>query len=282
MTAFITSFAPCLLLPPTSHSLAQTARPPRSRAPPPRCCDTAPTSNATPENIERLFNRLSHVSKTVRKKASYELSELAHDDEIDRLLALLEEEETSYRRSAVQTLGMIGLPVVSKLVDLLRSAPNSTVRASCAKALAAVSLYYPDCRAEFPPDAVNRLAEALAADTDPVTKLSVVGCLGSLGCDSRDGQPGNKPAIQALKAALTECFDMAVGTTVVSALAQIGQNGSPELKADIINVLQGIVDKSDNDDSDNDDSALKYVKEIAVGHIDQLSNQMSVGVPPSM
>lgn len=246
-----------------------------SRRTPPRACDAK--APPTKEEIDHLFKRLNHVNKNLRRKASAELAEIATDEEITRLLALLEVEETDYRRAAVQTLGMTGMPAVPPLIDILSQSENSTVRASCAKALAAVSLFFPEARASFPSDALQGLRKALKEDPDPVTRISVVGCLGSLGCDAvtSDGArlQGCEGATEVLDEVCRSAADMAVGASAVSAMTQIGQNATRERKLAITELLKSITELPNSDDPD---SALKYVKEIAVASVDQL--QQSAGM----
>lgn len=244
-----------------------------------RACESA-EAPPSQEEVERLFSRLTHVNKNMRKKASIAISEMATATEIERLLSLLEVEDVSHRRAAVQTLGMTGLQSVPRLIELLATSENSTVRASCAKALAAVALFYPQHREEFPGEALDGLRRALEVDQDPVTRLSVVGCLGTVGSDAKgdDGQSfsGSDRAVDILDDVCASASDMAVGATAVSALAQVAQNGSPDRKRYVLQKLQSICNMADSDD---EDSALRYVKEIAAGHIDQLNDQTSSKKP---
>lgn len=242
------------------------------------CCEQPlAATTATKEEIDNLFKRLTHVNKTLRKKASYQISELATEQEIERLLQLLTIEDTAHRRQAVQTLGMIGISTIHPLINLLTTSDNLTVRASCVKALASISLFYPDQRETFSKDALLILQSILLnkVNSDPVTRLSTVGCLGNLGCDSKDGSDhiykGNEFAVHILMEACTSKCDMAIGTTIVSALAQIAQNGNEQRKQTIVNALKDI--SLLTNDEDDDDSALKYVQEIAEGQLNQLNNQ---------
>lgn len=258
----------------------------------------------TEEEIERLFSRLTHVNKNMRIKASNSLAEMANDADIDRLLSLLTVEDVHHRRQAVQTLGMIGVRVVPKLINLITDCDgqSSTVRASCAKAMAAISLYYPEERAMFNEGALNGLRDTLSNDPDPVTRISVIGCLGSLGCDHqtrRDGSSdncdsdnvvkGNEMAFEVLYEICSDrdrlCSDMAVSATAVSALAQIAQNGSAQRRDEVIGLLQSLTAKEEDtredkegqeeegEWDDDDESGLQYVEEIAVGHLEQLMSK---------
>lgn len=241
----------------------------------PRACSAAaPTPSK--EDIDKLFSRLKHINKNLQKKAGSEIAEFATEHEVDRLLQLLEVEDVSYRRAAVQTLGMTGLKAVPKLIQLLSDSPNSTIRASCAKALAAVALYFPEERATFPEQALTALQNALKVDSDPVTRLSVVGCLSTLGSDlvQRDAPnlSGCSRASEILFEVCSTSSDMAIGATAVSALAQIAQNGSLDAKKRVLRFLQSICDASESDDPE---SALRYVKEIARAHVDELTAKIA-------
>lgn len=258
----------------------------------------------TEEEIERLFSRLTHVNKNMRKNASNSLSEMANDDDIDRLLSLLTVEDVHHRRQAVQTLGMIGVRVVPKLINLISDCDgqSSTVRASCAKAIAAISLFYPEERAKFNEGALIGLRDTLRNDPDPVTRISVIGCLGSLGCDQqtrRDDSDsdvkGNEMAFKILYDICSDrerlCSDLAVSATAVSAVAQIAQNGSAQRKDEVIALLQRLTSSKEednsgedkegqqkeegewDDDDDDDESGLQYVEEIAAGHLEQLMSK---------
>lgn len=225
--------------------------------------------------MESLFSQLKHVNKNLQKKAGSEIAEFATEEEVDRLLKLLEVEDVHHRRAAVQTLGMTGLKAVPKLIKILNDSPNSTIRASCAKALAAVALFYPENRESFPSDALDGLRQALKEDDDPVTRLSVVGCLGTLGSDyvqwNSPNYSGCSKAVDVLFDVCQSSSDMAVGATAVSALAQVAQNGSIDTKNRVLKLLRSV---SELPDSDDPDSAIGYVKEIAATHFQELSARM--------
>ena len=73
-----------------------------------------------------------------------ELAETRDETTIPRLMGILDEEDVVYRRSAVQVLGIIGADALPSLVDSLLNSENATVQASCAKALTAIAVNYPD------------------------------------------------------------------------------------------------------------------------------------------
>lgn len=267
------SHARSLLFVPTTHFLARpslrstSARSPRSSRI--LACEAPPATTPQPD-IEKLFSRLSHINKNLRQKASYELSEIATPDTISRLASLLSLSETSHRRAAVQALGMTGMLAVPTVLDHMRRGGNATVRASCAKVLAAVALYFPEERKQFPTEALDLLEAALKEDPDPVTKIATVGCLGTLGCDvkARDGETIHEGCQRAVEILLQLCGktgDMAVGASAVGAVAQIGQNSSPQRKDIIMNELRKLARNGGDDDD-----GFNYIREMAASHVEQL------------
>lgn len=258
-----------------SFSRTVTVHPAKCVRRTPQAC-AAGTARPSEEKIESLFSQLKHVNKNLQKKAGSEIAEFATEKEVDRLLKLLEVEDVHHRRAAVQALGMTGLQAVPKLIQLLSGNPNSTIRASCAKALAAVALFYPENREAFPLDALDGLQRALKEDDDPVTRLSVVGCLSTLGSDfvqrGSPNYPGCSKAVDVLFNVCRSSSDMAVGATAVGALAQVAQNGSIDTKNRVLQLLRSMSEIPDSDDSD---SALGYVKEIAATHAQELSLRMA-------
>ncbi|WP_094673727.1 HEAT repeat domain-containing protein [Hydrocoleum sp. CS-953] len=87
-----------------------------------------------------LFEQLKHKNPNLRERAIWQIAEThaeTHDETtIPRLMGVLAEEDTVYRRAAVKALGAIGTDTVPSLVDSLLNSDNSTIRSSCAKALA--------------------------------------------------------------------------------------------------------------------------------------------------
>ena len=95
-------------------------------------------------NIDAIFEKLKHPNPNLRKKAMHELAEAKDENTIPRLMSILDQEDVTYRRSAVKTLGIIGAEVVPNVVDSLLNSDNPTVRSSCAKALAQIVVNHPD------------------------------------------------------------------------------------------------------------------------------------------
>lgn len=233
---------------------------------------SAPAATLTQAEVDKLFSRLTHVNKNLRVKASAALAESASSSTIARLVELLSESDTAHRRAAVQALGMTGMPAVPAVLSRMSSSDDATVRASCAKMLAAVALYFPEERETFPDEALDALEKALADDPDPVTKLASVGALGTLGSDvkSKEGEGiwGNDRAVDILIGLSGKTKDMAVGATAVGAIAQIGQNGTPERKERIQGELRKLCQAEEGED-DNEEG-FNYVREMAVSHLEQL------------
>ena len=121
-----------------------------------------------------------------------------------------------------------------------------------------------------------------------MTRLSVVGCLGSLGCDQGNDTKGNERAYQILVEICSDMNtvlgDLAVSATAVSAIAQIAQNGSEERRAEVLSILRSLSKQepaasnndeanAETDEAEDDDSGFNYIEEIAAGHIDQLMSK---------
>ena len=93
---------------------------------------------------DSLFDRLKHPNPHLREQAMLEIAESRDENTIPRLMSILDEEDTTYRRAAVKTLGVIGADVVPSVVEALLHSDNVTVRGSAAKALAQIAVNYPD------------------------------------------------------------------------------------------------------------------------------------------
>jgi bilin biosynthesis protein len=110
-------------------------------------------------STEELFQQLKHPNPHLRDQAMWELAENPDETTIPRLMSILDEEDTTYRRAAVKALGAIGLDTVTPLVEALLHSENVTVRGSAAKALAQVAINYSDV--PFPIEGVQGLKTAL-------------------------------------------------------------------------------------------------------------------------
>ncbi|PXF41235.1 putative phycocyanin operon protein Z [Gracilariopsis chorda] len=255
----VTPVAPVALPRRSSHA----ARNRSVRRPPPTC------------TADDLFSRLSHVNPNLRKKASYQLSERATPQIITRLISELSVEDVAHRRAAVQALSMTGLPALQPVLHQLDTTDNVTVRASCAKVLSGIALYFPDARQTFPQAAFNSLQTALQHG-DPVTKLATIGCLATMGSDFKEGGQvtanGNASAVQILFSLCTASSDMVVAATAAGALAQIAQNGTPETKQHVIDHFQSLTASPEADD----EPGFNYVREMVSSHLEQLKSKSVV------
>jgi bilin biosynthesis protein len=172
----------------------------------------------------------------------WDLAENRDATTIPRLMSILDEEDTTYRRAAVKALGLIGHDAVNPLVEALLNSDNVTVRGSAAKALAQVAINHPDV--PFPSEGVQGLKTALN-DPNPVVNLAAVMALGEIGT----------PVVDVLIEALLQTTDNpALGISIVNALGSIGdERGIDALTA----LLQ-------------DESTDSYVRESATSALSRL------------
>ncbi|NES25463.1 MAG: HEAT repeat domain-containing protein, partial [Symploca sp. SIO3E6] len=147
---------------------------------------------------ESLFEQLKHPNPNLRERATWELVETRDENTIPRLMAVLDQEDTTYRRAAVKALGAIGVDSVPPLVDALLNSDNGTVRSSCAKALAQVAVNYPEV--PFPTEGIEALKTALN-DYNPVVYIASAMALGVVGL----------PALDSLLEVLKETDNPALG-----------------------------------------------------------------------
>ena len=193
---------------------------------------------ATPEE---LFQKLKHPNPHLRDQAMWELAENQDETTIPRLMSILDEEDTTYRRAAVKALGVIGLDTVPPLVDALLNSDNVTVRGSAAKALAQVAINYPE--EPFPAAGVQGLKTALN-DPNPVVHIAAVMAMGEIGT----------PVVDVLIEALQTTDNPALGISIVNALAAIGD----ERGIDVLNQLI------------QDEATDSYVRESATSALSRL------------
>lgn len=170
-----------------------------------------------------------------------DIADQRDDETIPKLVSILDELDVTYRRAAVKTLGVIGADAVPAIVHELLHSENVTVRSSCAKALAQVSVNYPDL--EFPAEGLQGLKVAIA-DSNPVVHIASVMALGTMG----------PVAFDILKDALKTTDNPAVGVAIVSALADLKDDRS----ADVLKQVS------------EDDKVDSYVKESAISALSRL------------
>ena len=159
--------------------------------------------------MEALFDRLKHPNPNLRDRAMLELVETRDDTTIPRLISILDEDDTTYRRAAVKTLGAIGMDTVPFLIEILARSENVTVRGSAVKALAQVIVNYPDV--PFPAEGLECLKTSMS-DENPVVNIAAVMALGELGT----------PAFEILVEALKTTDNIALQVILVNTLASIG------------------------------------------------------------
>ena len=191
--------------------------------------------------IDSLFERLKHPNPHLRERAMWEIAESRDENTIPRLMQILDEEDTTYRRAAVKTLGVIGLDAVPSVVESLLHSDNVTVRGSAAKALAQIAVNYPDLA--FPEAGLQGLKAAIN-DPNPVVHIASVMALGQMG----------SAACDILVESLQTTDNVAVQVAIVNALASIGEQQCVEVLARFA----------------NDESVDSYVRESAQSSLSRL------------
>ena len=194
---------------------------------------------------DAIFEKLKHPNPNLRGKAMWELAEAKDENTIPRLMGILDEEDVSYRRTAVKTLGVIGADVVPLVVDSLLNSDNPTVRSSCAKALAQVVAHHPDVA--MPEAGIQGLKQALD-DPNPVVYIPAVMTLGEIG----------SPVFDILVESLKTTDNPALGVTILNALGSMGDERAVEVLTEL----------------SQDDSADSYIKESAVSALSRLEMVM--------
>ncbi len=194
---------------------------------------------------DSLFDKLKHPNPNLRDRATVEIVENRDENTISTLMSILDDPDTIYRRAAVKTLGAIGVDTVPSLVAGLLNSDDSTVRSSCAKAIAQVIINYPDVA--MPDLGIQGLKTAMN-DEHPVVSIAAVMALGEMGSTVFD----------ILVEALNTTDNIALQVSLVNALASIGDIRS----ADILTAA------SENTDFD------EYVRESAVSALPRLDQKI--------
>ena len=159
--------------------------------------------------MEALFDRLKHPNPNLRDRAMLEIVETRNETTIPRLMGILDEDDTTYRRAAVKTLGAIGMDTIPYLIDILATSDNVTVRGSAVKAIAQVIINYP--QEPLSPAGLECLKTAMS-DENPVVNIAAVMALGELG----------SPAFDIMVEALETTDNIALQVTLVNTLASLG------------------------------------------------------------
>ena len=192
-------------------------------------------------STETLFQQLKHPNPNLRNQAMWELAENYDAETIAKLMSILDDEDTNYRRAAVKTLGEIGHEAVTPLVAAMLNSENVMVRGSAAKAIAQVVICYPD--QPLSDEGVQGLKTALQ-DANPVVNIAAVMAMGAIG----------EPVVGILIEALQETDNPALAISLVSAIASIGDIRGVE-------ALQAII---------NNEAADSYVRESATSALSRL------------
>ncbi|MDJ0556344.1 MAG: HEAT repeat domain-containing protein [Microcoleaceae cyanobacterium MO_207.B10] len=188
-----------------------------------------------------LFERLKHPNPHLRERAMWEIVESRNENTIPQLMGILEDENVTYRRASVKTLGAIGADAVPALAETLLNSDNSTIRASCAKALAQVAVNYP--KDSFPLEGIEALKTALN-DPNPVVHIASVMALGEIGPSVFD----------ILVEALNTTDNIALAVAIVNTLGSLGDNRAIEVLTNL----------------NNDSSTDTYIRQLAVSALSRL------------
>jgi bilin biosynthesis protein len=190
---------------------------------------------------DSLFERLKHPNPNLRDQATVEIVETRDGQTIDRLMAALDDTDTTYRRAAVKALGLVGVDTVPALVEAMLTSDNVTVRGSAAKALAQVAICYPDDA--FPALGLEALGKALN-DDNPVVHIGAAMALGEIGEQSFD----------VLADTLKATDNVALQVSILNALASVGGDRAAE-------VLHS---------AETDETLDSYVRETATSAVSRL------------
>ncbi len=195
---------------------------------------------------DALFDRLKHPNPNLRDRAMIELVENCDETTIPRLIEILDDSDTTYRRAAVKTLGVIGVDTVPFLVALMATSDNVTVRGSAVKAMAQVILNYPELT--FPAAGLACLTASMS-DQNPVVSIAAVMALGEMG----------PPAFEILVAELNTTDNIALQVTLVNTLGSLGDR-----RAEAILIAA-------KDDENRD----QYVRELATSALSRLDTTIN-------
>jgi bilin biosynthesis protein len=197
-------------------------------------------------STEELFQQLKHPNPHLRDQAMWELAENFDRATIDRLVGILDVEDTTYRRAAVKTLGAIGHDTVPTLIEAVLNSDNVTVRGSAVKALAQVVICHPDVL--LSDQGIQGLKAALQ-DPNPVVNIAAVMAMGEIGA----------PVVDLMIEALQATDNPALAISLVNALGSIGDRRG-------VDVLTALI---------QDEATDSYVRESAVSSLSRL--EMTTG-----
>ena len=195
--------------------------------------------------IDALFEKLKHPNPNLRGKAMQEIAKARDENTIPRLMGILNQEDVTYRRAAVKTLGVIGADVVPPVVDSLLNSDNPTVRSSCAKVLAQIVVNHPDV--PMPEEGIQGLKQALD-DPNPVVNIPAVMTLGEIG----------SPVFDLLVETLNTTDNIVVQMSILNALGSMGDPRGVEVLTNL----------------SNDRSVDPYIQESATSALSRLEMVM--------
>ena len=195
--------------------------------------------------IDALFEKLKHPNPNLRGKAMQEIAKARDENTIPRLMGILNQEDVTYRRAAVKTLGVIGADVVPPVVDSLLNSDNPTVRSSCAKVLAQIVVNHPDV--PMPEEGIQGLKQALD-DPNPVVNIPAVMTLGEIG----------SPVFDLLVETLNTTENIVVQMSILNALGSMGDPRGVEVLTNL----------------SNDRSVDPYIQESATSALSRLEMVM--------
>ena len=195
--------------------------------------------------IDALFEKLKHPNPNLRSKAMREIADARDENTIPRLMSILNQDDVTYRRAAVKTLGVIGAEVVPPVVDSLLNSDNPTVRSSCAKVLAQITVNHPDVA--MPDEGIQGLKQALN-DPNPVVNIPAVMTLGEIG----------SPVFDLLVETLDTTDNIAVQVAILNALGSMGDSRAVEVLTNL----------------SHDKSADPYIQESATSALSRLEMVM--------
>lgn len=193
-------------------------------------------------SIDALFEQLKHPNPHLRDRAMWELADMEDETIIPRLMSVLNEEDTTYRRAAVKALGAVGSDTIPLLVEAMLNSDNVTVRGSAVKALAQVAICHPEV--PFSEAGMQGLTKALQ-DPNPVVNIAAVMTLGEI---------GSPEAFDILLEALKTTDNVALSVTITNTFGSIRDERGAE-------VLQTLIE---------DESVDSYVRESAVSALSRL------------
>jgi bilin biosynthesis protein len=170
--------------------------------------------------IDALFEKLKHPNPNLSSKAMWEIAEVKDENTIPRLMSILDQEDVAYRRAAVKTLGVIGVEAIPPVVNALLNSDNPTVRSSCAKVLAQITVNHPDV--PMPEAGIQGLKQALN-DPNPVVNIPVVMTLGEIG----------SPVFDLLVETLNTTDNIVVQMSIINALGSMGDERGLEVLSNL-------------------------------------------------